>query len=113
MIGMNTVACTMTAALPVFLVVGAFSRRALAWVYWAPYVIACAGEYILETANSSALSEPLRFATSSPLWSAKRALGAFGSVTILYLVLALLAEFMFRLEQRTRKTLAEITSDAV
>lgn len=112
-IGMNTVAFTMRAALPAFLVVGAFSRRALAWVYWLLYAIASVGQYILDTANSTALSEPLRFATPSPLWSAMRMFEAFGSVTILYLVLAVLAELMFRVERRTGKTLAQTTSDTV
>lgn len=112
-IGTDTVAYTMRAALPVLLVVGAFSRRALAWVYWLLYAIASVGQYILDTANSTAFSEPLRLAGPSPLWSAKRALGAFSSVTILYLVLAFLAYFMFRVERRSRKPLAEIPSDPV
>jgi len=77
------------------------------------YAIASVGQYILDTANSTALSEPLRFATPSPVWSAKRMFEAFGSVTILYLVLAILAELMFRVERREREALAEITSDAL
>ena len=74
-------------------------------MYWALYAIASVGIYILDTANSKCLS--------SPLWSATRAFGAFSSVTVLYLVLAVLAVVMFRVERRRGKTLAEISSDAV
>lgn len=112
-IGMHTVFYSMMAALPASVVVGAYSRKALAWLYWALYAIASAGIYILDTANRGALAEPLRFATPSPFWSAKRAVGAFGSVTVLYLVLAVLTEFLFRIERCNEKTLAEITSDTV
>jgi hypothetical protein len=111
--GMNTAAYTMRAALPVLLVVGALSRRVLAWVYWMLYVIASVGQYILDTANSTAFSEPLRLAAPSPVWSARRAIGSFSSITILYLVLALLAHFMFRVERRSREPLAEIPSDSI
>lgn len=112
-VGVHTVFYSMMAALPVSVIVGPFSRRALAWLYWALYAIASAGTYIVETANSSAPFEPLRLATPSPIWSARRAFVAFGSITLLYLVLAVLTEFLIRVECRNEKTRDEITSEAV
>jgi hypothetical protein len=108
-IGMHTIFYSMMAALPAYLFVGAFSRRMLAWVYCVLYAIASVGVYLLETANSVARSVPLRLATSSPLWSAARAFAALSSITVLCLALAVLAEFMFRVERRRKRTLAEIS----
>ena len=112
-IGVHAVFYSMMAALPASVIVGAFSRKALAWLYWALYAIASAGMYILETANSFDFSEPLRFATPSPIWSAKRALEALGSVTVLYLVLAVLTDILFRIERRNKKTPDEIASESL
>ena len=97
---------SMMIALPTFLVVGAFSRRALAWVYWILYASTSVGVYMLDTANIRVPPPPLVSALP-PLVSGKRAFGAmFGLEAILYLILAILAEVMFRVERRRRAALA-------
>ena len=101
-IAIHTVFFSMGIALPASLVVVIFSRKALAWMYLILYAITAGGIYLLHTANSGV---PLL-----SFFSPKRAIGAmFRSDAVLYLILAILAAAVVRVERRKKVSFAKMS----
>jgi hypothetical protein len=95
-IAIHVVFFSMGMALPVFLVVVAISRRALAWTYCVLYVITSGGIYMLHAANSS--DTPLHRLSGKNVFEAM-----FSSVAILYFFLIFMTGLIVRAEHRKGK----------